>query len=114
MTRWRFVILEHDHPFLHWDFMLDNGQTLDTWRLLNYPQQGTDIPAEELPQHRQHYLDYEGPISNDRGTVTRIASGTFEIHTSTDSGFQVTLYDSELAELASLTTDGRQASWHFS
>src|SRR5437879_2020084 len=29
----RFVILEHDHPQLHWDLMLEAGPALRTWRL---------------------------------------------------------------------------------
>ena len=29
----RFVILEHDHPSLHWDFILEVGEVLWTWRL---------------------------------------------------------------------------------
>ena len=34
--------------------------------------------AIRLPDHRKHYLDYEGEVSGDRGTVSRIDSGTYE------------------------------------
>ena len=34
--------------------------------------------ATRLPDHRKHYLDYEGEISGNRGTVARIDAGTYE------------------------------------
>lgn len=38
-----------------------------------------------LPDHRPFYLDYEGPLTGDRGTVLRHDCGTFEwIEQSTD------------------------------
>lgn len=75
----RFVILHHDHPFVHWDFLLENGKNCRTWRLLSEPTaELTACEAEALPEHRLFYLDYEGPVSGDRGTVTRIDAGTFE------------------------------------
>ncbi|MCA9075725.1 MAG: hypothetical protein KDA93_11875 [Planctomycetaceae bacterium] len=75
----RFVILTHDHPFLHWDFMLESGDVLRTWRLEREPQSGVDFRATELPDHRRMYLDYEGPVSGDRGTVRRWDAGTYSI-----------------------------------
>lgn len=38
---------------------------------------GEKIPMVRLPDHRRRYLDYEGPISNDRGDVIQIACGTY-------------------------------------
>ncbi len=74
----RYVILTHDHPFLHWDFLLESGAACRTWRLREEPAAGTTVPAEPIAEHRRHYLDYEGPVSGDRGTVTRWDAGTFE------------------------------------
>lgn len=75
----RFVILIHDHPFLHWDLLLENGSVCRTWRLLTIPDPTQPcIAAEELQDHRLHYLDYEGPISGQRGTVTRWDAGSLE------------------------------------
>ena len=71
----RFVILTHDHPKLHWDLMVEWEGTLRTWRLLQEPCLG-DIPAEQLADHRLAYLDYEGPVSRNRGDVRRHDSGT--------------------------------------
>jgi len=35
-------------------------------------------PAVRLPDHRKHYLDYEGEISDNRGKVSRIDTGTYD------------------------------------
>lgn len=73
----RYVVLEHDHPMLHWDFLLEAGPVLRSWRLPAPPQEGT-WSAERLPDHRPLYLDYEGPVSGGRGTVVRRDRGTFD------------------------------------
>ena len=75
----RFVILEHDHPFLHWDLLLEDECSARTWRLLRKPCLGEPIAAEPLPDHRLIYLDYEGVVSGDRGTVKRFLAGTYEL-----------------------------------
>jgi hypothetical protein len=75
----RYVILEHDWPKPHWDFMLESETVLETWKLTSQPKPGVDIPAEKSFDHRVVYLDYEGPISGGRGTVSRWDSGTFEV-----------------------------------
>lgn len=73
----RYVILEHDHPSLHWDFMLESGDVLRTWRLPAVPQRGETVTATAAFDHRPMYLDYEGPISGNRGRVVRWDHGTF-------------------------------------
>ena len=75
--RRRFAILRHDHPFLHWDLLLEAGPVALTWRLLRPPLQRELIAAESLPDHRLLYLDYEGPVSGNRGCVRRVAGGQF-------------------------------------
>src|ERR1700704_4821039 len=75
----RFVILEHDHPVLHWDLMLEAGTALRTWRLARAPSApGEVIDALALPDHRLFYLDYEGPVSGGRGVVKRWDAGEYE------------------------------------
>jgi hypothetical protein len=71
----RFAILTHDHPFPHWDLLLQCGETCRTWRLLAAPDSPGPISAEPIPDHRVLYLEYEGPVSSDRGTVTRWDGG---------------------------------------
>ena len=74
----RFVILTHDWPKLHWDFLVEAGSVLRAWRLLSEPCAGIDIVAEPNFDHRLLYLDYEGPVSGNRGTVRRWDAGIFE------------------------------------
>ena len=73
----RYVILEHDHPRLHWDLLLESGQMLRTWRLAEPPRPGRVVQAEASFDHRPCYLDYEGPISRGRGRVVRWDAGVF-------------------------------------
>ena len=73
----RFVILEHDHPVLHWDLMLEAGDVLQTWRLAQAPAPGEAIEATALGDHRLAYLDYEGPVRGNRGSVKRWDGGEF-------------------------------------
>lgn len=70
----RFVVLEHDHPCLHWDLMLENQGVLRTWRL-PAPPRDEPAAATALGDHRLMYLDYEGPVSGDRGVVRRWDTG---------------------------------------
>ncbi len=74
----RFVILAHDWPEPHWDFLAEAGGVLRAWRLRRGPLTDTDVPADLSFDHRLLYLDYEGPISSGRGSVTRWDSGTCE------------------------------------
>jgi len=98
----RFVLLYHECPPdyqrpSHWDFMLEDGDVLRTWALAQLPRDWqplveqsvsradshefvaatNTVPAEQLPDHRPMYLDYEGPVSGERGNVTRVESGTY-------------------------------------
>ncbi len=67
----RYVILSHDHPFQHWDLMLEHNGRLRTWRLAAPPSPEDIVAAEAIGDHRLDYLDYEGPVSGNRGSVTR-------------------------------------------
>lgn len=74
----RFVVLHHtgiDSP--HYDLMYERGPggPLATWHFPQWPPKGF-VPVEPLGDHRRAYLDYEGPVSGNRGQVRRIASGT--------------------------------------
>lgn len=86
----KFVILTHDWPVLHWDLLLEEGETLRAWRLLREPTgESGPIDAEPLPPHRLFYLDYEGTVSGDRGTVTRWDRGTYHLLAETESEIQI-------------------------
>jgi len=73
----RFVILAHDWPQPHFDFMLEEEQSLRTWRLEEAPGPGARLRGVEIAPHRLVYLDYEGSISGGRGTVTRWDFGRY-------------------------------------
>ena len=55
------------------------GRACTTGGLTEEPIPGRSIAAEPLPDHRLVYLDYEGPISGNRGTVARWDAGEFEL-----------------------------------
>jgi hypothetical protein len=78
----RFVILKHCLPAgharpTHFDFMLQQGDVLWTWALPSLPDAEGCIDAERLADHRVAYLNYEGEVSGNRGSVTRIDEGEF-------------------------------------
>ncbi len=104
-TNPRFAVLRHDHPFLHWDFLLEQGESCRTWRLMKAPDTPDDIPAEAIADHRLMYLDYEGPVSGDRGTVTQWDAGTFEWLTNGDDLVEVRLTGQTLSGVARLQRD---------
>ena len=79
----RFVVLYHEMPAdakrsSHWDFMLEQGDVLLTWALEIEPDIVDEQIARKLDDHRLAYLDYEGPVSGNRGSVTRWDSGNYK------------------------------------
>jgi hypothetical protein len=88
----RFVLLNHECPpgYIkpsHYDFMLEFDGVLWTWELRQFPEawRGKAAPPNEvlsatrLADHRLTYLDYEGPLSGNRGSVRQLATGTFTL-----------------------------------
>lgn len=73
----RFALLTHDHPFPHWDFLIETGPACRTWRLQFSPDGPGPIAAEPLADHRLLYLDYEGPVSGGRGQVAQWDAGEY-------------------------------------
>jgi hypothetical protein len=79
----RFVVLRHefpaDHPRgAHWDVMFEIDGALRTWAIGRMPDQGEPQSADALADHRLEYLTYEGPVSGERGSVTRWDAGTYQ------------------------------------
>lgn len=80
----RFVVLRHETPpgfprGLHWDLMLEQEGALRTWALAAEPTPDCEIEADELAVHRVAYLQYEGTVSGDRGSVERWDEGQFTV-----------------------------------
>ena len=113
----RFVILTHDHPFPHWDFLLEQAQGLRTWRLHEAPDSGagssSDIVAEPLPDHRTEYLDYEGPVSGNRGHVQRWDSGEYTLVEESQERVHLRLDGQRLHGEFLLTANGPGRPWRF-
>ncbi len=92
----RFVVLEHRWNGVHWDFMLEHGESLRTWAMDEPIVAGVELPARALPDHRIAYLDYEGPISGDRGSVSRVDQGVYVPIEWTDDRVRVRLLGRQL------------------
>lgn len=89
----RYVILKHITPpeserGTHYDLMLEQDGKLLTWAIPEPPRAGLRTSVTKLPDHRLDYLDYEGPISGDRGEVRRVDIGEYLVnqldHTAVD------------------------------
>jgi len=82
----RFVLLRHEVPGdfprgSHWDLLLERDEACWTWALEELPRGFAEgegpatVSALRLKDHRKHYLQYEGPVTGDRGTVRQVLSG---------------------------------------
>ncbi len=86
----RFVIHEHQthgEP-MHWDLMLEYGETLKTFRLNCAPHDVTEEPCLVTPilDHDTRFLTYEGPVQQGLGQVRRIDCGSYQsIHMARDT-----------------------------
>ena len=104
----RFVVLRHNMPAAvarssHWDFMLEVAEHRCTWALESEPATQRLIAARPLADHRLHYLDYEGPISGNRGEVSRWDAGHYAIEQEQDGELTVRLMGGKLIGRATLS-----------
>ncbi len=104
----RYVILSHDHPFQHWDLMLEHNGRLRTWRLPTPPSSESVVMAEAIGDHRLDYLDYEGPVGGNRGTVARWDRGEFYWIIDASNEFNGTLHGERLRGVLMLTREAGQ------
>ena len=114
----RFVILRHELPPesgrpSHWDLMLERDGTLRTWALETLPQPGRDVPADALPDHRIAYLDYEGPVSNNRGAVTRWDAGTYQVADETPDRLRLEFAGQKMTGSAVMSCAAPAGRWTF-
>ena len=76
----RFAILEHQQPpKTHWDFFLESGGVLRAWKLDEPLRADVALSCQSAPDHRLVYLDYEGPLTDQRGWVIRWDWGTYQL-----------------------------------
>lgn len=93
--------------------MLENEAVLRTWRLSHPPDAGGEIPAEPLPPHRLAYLDYEGPVSGNRGQVTRWDRGTYTTLVDDAGRIEIELQGSKLHGRAVLVVEAGTERFYF-
>jgi hypothetical protein len=89
----RYVVLHHTgYGEPHFDFMIavDDISPLRTWRSPVWPIDRR-TPPQPLPDHRRVYLTYEGPVSNGRGHVRRVAEGVLRIEHSDEASMTIAL-----------------------
>ena len=74
----RFVVLHHrETESPHFDLLIEpeaGSANLWTWRCPQWPPEVGD-ELHRLRDHRRLYLSYEGQISGERGTVSRVEEG---------------------------------------
>ena len=82
MTGTETVQLRHEEPGggSHIDWMLsrDENSLLVTIKLkerLEVLEEGSQLIGTFLGNHRRRYLTYEGPLSDERGMVSRLTTG---------------------------------------
>lgn len=110
----RFVVLRHDCPRgLHWDFMLEAGGALRTWALADEPSGSISCVAQQLPDHRPAYLDYEGEVSGGRGSVTRYDRGEYLVSKEDTTGLVVELRGTQMRGTAVLMAEEDNQRWRF-
>ena len=97
----RFVLLYHDCPPSyerpsHWDLMLESARRFARGRssaprdwsaarqrtamsIPDCPPPALDdsVEAIRLSDHRRDFLEFEGPLSGNRGSVKRVAAGSY-------------------------------------
>jgi hypothetical protein len=111
----RFAILRHEDPRgLHWDLLLETGAVLRTWALPQAPGPGVEMTARALPDHRLLYLDYEGPISGDRGAVSAWDRGVYGCQQQSDAELAIELSGGRIRGRATLRrVPGTADQWQF-
>src|SRR5688500_11239539 len=70
---------------------VESGKPLKTWQLPGWPLDRFVYDAVALDAHRNEYLNYEGPVSRDRGTVRRVEGGNCTIRSLAGVSYTLTL-----------------------
>lgn len=116
----RYVVLRHELPpgqsrGLHWDLMFEWGQGLRSWAIECEPRGLIEADAEQLADHRLEYLEYEGPVSGNRGSVTRWDAGDYQLESESADELKLRLAGAQLVGLVTLVRrPGGGHSWRVS
>ena len=83
----KYVVLRHEgvQP-PHFDLMFETsaGSELSTWQSAIWPIDRRTL-LTRIGDHRRDYLTYEGPVSDNRGWVKRVMTGTCWIQRLTET-----------------------------
>lgn len=114
----RFVILLHETPpgsarATHYDLMFEQGQGLRTWAVDQLPETNGECLAQELIEHRLAYLDYEGPVSNQRGEVRRWDRGEYRLLDESPGRWAVEIQGQRLSGMLTLVRE-QLSAWRLS
>lgn len=94
----RFSVLKHtlpDDQGWHYDVFFEMDEALFSLKLDQAPS--PNFIATRQFDHRKKYLDYEGPISGNRGSVTIWDRGTMKGEVSPHQAFTVELFGAQLS-----------------
>ncbi len=88
LESFRFAVLRHTLPDVevrssHWDLLLEQPPILSnqliTFEVPVPPEEwGTPTVVRRLSDHRNIYLNYQGPVSGNRGIVMRVMEGSIQ------------------------------------
>jgi hypothetical protein len=111
----RYVILRHeqiDSP--HFDLMFETspGSLLATWRSDAWPITRPTVLLR-LPDHRAHYLEYEGPLSAARGSVRRVESGILTYGSQAPAHVEIVLSNHSRTIILKLVVDAARGEPHW-
>jgi len=82
------------------------GSALKTWSLPQSPEANREMTCQALPDHRLAYLDYEGPISDGRGSVARWDQGMYQTVEQTSMRWVIELHGAKLDGRTTLAQQG--------
>ena len=94
----------------HFDLLLQADEAALTWELPRLPMQGESLPVQRLADHRLHYLDYEGPLSDNRGQVVAWDRGRLIWQLRGDGRAQALLFGERLTAQLLIEAEGSERS----
>jgi hypothetical protein len=111
-----YVILKHTAPGdIHWDFMLETGDHLSTWRVSIPPNKlcCTCADAEKIFDHSKKFLTYQGPVNKGKGNVIIEDEGIYSIIRENEDELQIKIKANILNGIFTMTKHSNN-SWKLS
>jgi hypothetical protein len=94
--------------------MFECAGALRTWSIENEPTAGTVADARQLDDHRLDYLEYEGPIAGNRGSVTRWDAGEYALEHADERQWRAVLSGGRIPGRLTLLRQPANHSWRVS